>query len=336
MPCPLLTLLLGALPMTTSLAQTPLYAPPGMVTNDNWFAKSGDTYHAFYLCVPKCMGDVNDWSQRGKFTEIGHATSKDLVHWTDQGPVVVPIPGTWHSQLATGSVAQFGGKWWMIYTSAGTPPGLALAVSDDLMTWKLVGDKPVVPFQAFDAEWQGKPIKWVPMADPYLYPEPIDGWMVMVINSRVEGAPENSHGCLPTLRSKDMLNWEPGPVLAYPEWVERPETPQLWRHGDKWYLYYGAAHDQPEFAPKWLAEAPEGIRDHRRVNCVMVADRFEGPYRHVPGKWWLDRMPDGRGGYIHKVLTGPDGNDVLITTTDGYLSPPYRVVYGDDGSVGLE
>jgi hypothetical protein len=71
------------------------------------------------------------------------------------------------------------------------------------------------------------------------------------------------------------------------------------------------------------------------VNCLYTATTFAGPYGPAPGAWWLDRLPDGRGGYIHKVLPGPDGTDVLITTTNAKLSHPYPVTYGPDGSLSL-
>ena len=72
------------------------------------------------------------------------------------------------------------------------------------------------------------------------------------------------------------------------------------------------------------------------MNCVYMAERWEGPYRQIPGRWWLDALPGGGGGYIHKVLAGPDGQDRLITTTgDLRLSRPYEVVYAEDGGLTL-
>jgi len=332
----LLSIAFGGLPMPLHAADAPaLFSPPGMVTNDNWFARDGDTYHAFYLQVPRCMGDVNDWALRSLLAQIGHATSDDLVHWTDRGPVLVPIPGTWHSRLATGSVAPYDGKWWMVFTAHGTPPGIGLAVSDDLMEWELVGDGPVVPQQVYQGTWGDGTLDWIPLADPYLYPEPIEGWYYMVINSKATVGPDSENGCLSTMRSQDMLHWEPGPVLCYPRSVDRLETPQVWEHAGRWYLYFGAAHDQPQISANWAAEVPPELAERRRANCVYMAESFVGPYSPAPGQWWLDAMPDGRGGYIHKVLHGPDGGDVLITTTDGKLSPAYRVVYGEDGAVSL-
>lgn len=313
----------------------PRFAPPGMWTNDNWFAEAAGVYHAFYLQVPTCMGDPNDWGRRALLAQVGHATSRDLWHWADCGPVIVPIPGTWLSSLATGSVATHAGKWWMVFTARGRPAGVGLAVSEDLMTWRLVGDRPVVLSQEFEGAWGEGVLRWRPLADPYLYPEPIEGWFYLVINAQAVGVPVNEAGCLATLRSRDLLAWEAGPVLAYPRSIERLETPQLWTRGGRWYLYFGAAHDQPEMAAAWRTGVPAEIRDRRRVNCLYTARSFAGPYAPAPGTWWLDRFPDGRGGYIHKVLRGPDGQDVMITTTDAKLSHPYPVVYGDDGSVSL-
>ena len=313
----------------------PLYAPPGMWTNDNWFAQDGETFHAFYLQVPAAIGNLSDWSRRAGWQHVGHATSTDLVHWTDHGPALVAVRGTWNDDsIATGSIARAEGRWYMVFTAVGRALGVGLAVSDDLMTWEKVGEGPVIPFdRAYEGLWQGRPLVWRGCADPYLYPEPIDGWWHLVLNAQAVGAPLEQSGCLATMRSRDLLTWEPGPVLLYPEWYERLETPQLWTRDGRWYLYFGGAHDH-EIPAKYRAEVPEEVQGlGRRVNCVFISEAFEGPYRPV-GQWWI-KLPDGRGGYIHKVFPGPDGSDVLITTTGTQLSRPYSVTYGSDGQLVL-
>jgi len=152
----------------------------------------------------------------------------------------------------------------MLYTGRGSKvSGLGLAVSDDLMAWRKVGDGPVVLLgKPFPGEWEGKPLQWVGLADPYLYPEPVDGWYYLVLNSQVVGEPISTSGCLTTMRSHDLQTWEPHSVLAFPRLFERLETPQLWRHGNRWYLYFGGAHDHgvPE---RFLAEAPEEVSTSR-------------------------------------------------------------------------
>ena len=335
LPMLLAVALNGGTAVTAELTdQPPLYHPPGMWCWDFWFAKQSDAYHAFYLEAPFCLGDPQ--RMHGN-QHVGHATSPDLIHWTNQGPAAVPILGTWNDlSIATGSVVAHGGKWWMLYTGRGSNvSGLGLAVSDDLMAWRKVGDGPVVLLgKPFPGEWEGKPLQWVGLADPYLYPEPVDGWYYLVLNSQVVGEPISTSGCLTTMRSRDLQTWEPHSVLAFPRLFERLETPQLWRHGNRWYLYFGGAHDHgvPE---RFLAEAPEEVKHlTSRGNYVFTADSFEGPYAPT-GKWWLT-LPDGQWGYIAKVLPGPDGQDVLLMTTGGSkLSRPYPVTYAADGSLVL-
>ncbi|PJB62732.1 MAG: hypothetical protein CO096_24460, partial [Armatimonadetes bacterium CG_4_9_14_3_um_filter_66_14] len=185
LPMLLAVALNGGTAVTAELTdQPPLYHPPGMWCWDFWFAKQSDAYHAFYLEAPFCLGDPQ--RMHGN-QHVGHATSPDLIHWTNQGPAAVPILGTWNDlSIATGSVVAHGGKWWMLYTGRGSKvSGLGLAVSDDLMAWRKVGDGPVVLLgKPFPGEWEGKPLQWVGLADPYLYPEPVDGWYYLVLNSQ--------------------------------------------------------------------------------------------------------------------------------------------------------
>ena len=327
-------LLLGGTVMSDSVTPAPpLYHPPAMWAWDFWFAKEGDTYHAFYLQAPWALGEPR--LMHGN-QHVGHASSQDLIHWTDLGPALVPIPDTWNDRsIATGSVAKHDGKWWMLFTGIGTKQcGLGLAVSDDLMTWKKVGDGPVIPMgKPFDATWQGQPIQWFAIADPYLYPEAVDGWYYVVINSQVVGAPIAESGCLATMRSRDMKTWEPAAVISYPGWVERQETPQIWHHGNRWYMYFGAAHDHG-LSDKYKAEMPpEVVKSGIRVNCIFTSEHFEGPFEPI-GKWWLT-FPDGRFGYIAKIIAGPDGKEVLLMADGAKLSRPYPVSYAADGSVVL-
>lgn len=334
--------LLARLSLTVSLlacgpwvGAADLFHPPGMWINDLWFAQAGDTYHAFYLQTPMAIGDVNNWPARHDLQQIGHATSQDLIHWTDHGPVVTPMPGSWRSAIATGSVAHHDGKWWMAFSATGAKDAVVgLAMSDDLMTWKVAEDGPLVTGQAYAGMWQGRSLRWQALADPYLCPDSVAGWHYLLLNARVLDAPIASAGCIGVLRSRDMRRWEAAGIFAYPEWCERMETPALWQHAGRWYLYFGAAHDQPELPEKWRREVPVELKKKRRVNCIFTAGQFAGPYQPTC-TWWLDRMPDGRSGYIHKVVHDPRGGEVLFTSTDLKISPPYPVQYAADGSVQL-
>lgn len=310
---------------------SPLYHPPGMWVWDFWFARHNDTYHAFYLQAPFCLldGQLKHGNQH-----VGHASSSDLLHWTNHGPALVPINGTWNDlSIATGSVVAHDGAWGMLYSGRGSKiSGVGLAVSDDLLRWRKLGDGPVVRFGTpFPATWKGQQVEWTGLADPYVYPSPVDGWYHMLLNARMTGVPLSQSGCIATMRSRDLKTWEAHSILAYPGWFERLETPQIWQRGGRWYLYVGGAHDHglPE---AYLASVPETVhRNRTRLNIVLTSDSFEGPFEPT-GTWWLD-LPDGRGFYIAKVFKGPDGSDVLMATVDCKLSRPYPVTYAADGSL---
>lgn len=311
-----------------------LFRPPGLGTCDVWFAVNNGVYHAFFLQFPEF---ARGHSATG-FPHVGLATSSDLWSWQYHGPVLVPLHDTWNDvAIATGSTVACNGKWWLVYSGhSSTDSGMGLASSDDLMHWQKVGDGPLVSFgrQKFDGQWQREAVEWYAIADPYILPDPVDGWYYAIFNAGIVGQPGNARGCIAAMRSKDIENWEPWRVLSWPKWFDRMETPQIWERGGRWYLYFGAAHDSginETFVEQ--SGLPAGRAQRKRDNFVFVADTFAGPYR-PRGKWWID-LPDNRHGYIMKVIRDPNGHDVLITTTEGCLSDPYPVTYADDGSLIL-
>ncbi len=56
------------------------FALPGHWVWDSWTAVDGDTTHLFYLHAPTALGDPD---LRHRNAAVGHATSTDLVTWTD-------------------------------------------------------------------------------------------------------------------------------------------------------------------------------------------------------------------------------------------------------------
>jgi len=316
-------------------ADDTLFAPPGAWIHDLWFARHNGVYHAFYLQAPQAIGDPRNWSARHDLQQIGHATSTDLKHWQDRGCAVTPLPRTWRSAIATGSVVRHQGRWYMAFSATGAQSSVVgLAVSDDLMTWTVPQDSPLLTSAALEGSWNGRSLHWQALADPYLYPEAVDGWYYMFLNARVQGDPLNSAGCLAVVRSRNLQQWESAGIAAYPEWCDRMETPCVWRHDQRWYVCFGTAQDQAEFPDKWTESVPDSLKKSRRVNAVFTGKDLLGPYLPA-GEWWLDQLPDGRRGYIYKVLPGLDGMDVLLTSTGSKISPAYPVEYPDAGGLRL-
>jgi beta-fructofuranosidase len=317
---------------------TPIaFQPTGMWNWDNWFVHDGARWHAFYLQLPKAVGPDRRWKNNDFYKHVGHATSEDLLHWQDQGPALGALSGTWNDRhIATGSILKHDGRWWMFFTGRGTQgDGVGLALSDDLTTWK-TEPEPLMPLidtfadkgeKPFISTWQGQSRSWIGISDPYILPEPQDGWFYLVLCARVLDVPLAQSGCLAVVRSRDLRRWEAAGILAWPQCFERMETPQLWRHASRWYLSFGGVLDKAwvEKNTGSLPAAVQGRKSHENYCYTLPALNAAAPddaLHHI-------EIPPGN--YIMKVLPDADGQEVALFTrtvgTDSGISSPYPVTY---------
>lgn len=150
---------------------------------DSWIADDGRTYHLFFLKAPRALQDPG---RRHTASSIGHATSPDLVDWTVHDDALTPAENRWDDlSLWTGSVARGDDGVWRLYYTALNSGGrgvldqrLGLAESDDLMTWRRVGDAPLL---AVDPTWyktlDGDDTASETWRDPLVVRDPAgDGW----------------------------------------------------------------------------------------------------------------------------------------------------------------
>ncbi len=190
---------------------------------DSWIADDGERYHLFFLKAPRALSDPR---LRHTSARIGHATSTDLTHWEVHDDALAPGSGRWDDlALWTGSVARGDdGVWRLYYSALSTSRGLGvndqrigMAESDDLFTWRRVGDAPLL---APDPRWyvtldqdHAASATW---RDPFVFKDPSgDGWH-MLITARAAGAPRLGDGVLGHARSADMRAWELGPPISEP------------------------------------------------------------------------------------------------------------------------
>jgi len=192
---------------------------------DSWIADDGDTFHLFFLQAPRSLIDPG---HRHTSAQIGHATSADLMTWQYQGVALGPgHRGLWDDlALWTGStVLGDDGVWRMFYTAiSGRGRGIrdqriGLVESDDLMSWRRVGDRPVVEA---DPRWyqtnggSDDPAASETWRDPFVFRDPAgEGWH-MLITARQPGAPRLADGVIGHARSADLVHWEVGPPLSEP------------------------------------------------------------------------------------------------------------------------
>jgi beta-fructofuranosidase len=208
---------------------------PGTWIWDSWIAQDGAVYHLYFLQAPSSLTDP---SRRHAAATIGHASSTDLVTWAVHAPALAPSDSGWDDLATwTGSVIRGDDGVWRMYYTAISRSGnelrdqrIGLAESDDLFTWRRVGDRPVL---VADPRWyqtlgiEGSPASetW---RDPFVFRDPDgDGWH-MLVTARLQGAPRLDDGALAHARSHDLVTWELGPPVSLaPAGFGQVEVPQV-------------------------------------------------------------------------------------------------------------
>jgi beta-fructofuranosidase len=201
---------------------------------DSWLVQDGPDYHLFFLQAPSALADP---TLRHARATVGHATSTDLTSWTYHGTALGPSDSGWDDLATwTGSVVRGDDVWRMYYTAISTAghelrdQRIGLAESDDLFTWRKVGDRPVLEA---DPRWyktlgiEGDPASetW---RDPFVFRDPGgDGWH-MLVTARLQGTDRLDDGVLAHATSRDMVVWELGPpVSGDPSGFGQLEVPQV-------------------------------------------------------------------------------------------------------------
>lgn len=211
---------------------------------DSWIADDGARYHLFFLKAPAALKDP---SLRHEAAVIGHASSTDLTHWDVHADALGPgEDGAWDDlALWTGSVARGDdGVWRLFYTALNTSrghgvldQGIGVAESDDLHTWRRVGDGPIV---TPDPRWyrthseEGASETW---RDPFVF-KGDDGLWHMLITARDPVAPRLRDGILGHATSTDLRAWALQPPLTTPAGFGQLEVPQVRKVGDQWLLVF--------------------------------------------------------------------------------------------------
>ncbi|MHB1453060.1 MAG: glycoside hydrolase family protein [Saccharofermentanales bacterium] len=309
-----------------------LYSPLNTTTWDYWFAKQGDVYHAFHLERPN--------EERSDYIAVGHAVSNDLKHWVYYGTIVQAETGSWDDlRIATGSTVLKDGIWYTFYTGHSTTgSGVGLSVSKDMYRWMKVGQSAIIPAsRRFAAEWKEQEAEVSVGADPYVYPEPVNGWFYMIANATILDQGLENPGAIFMLKSQDLLNWEGHKIIAHTGTFTRMETPQIWNRNGLWYLYFGGVQQKKNVDISKIDPAAVFHNGDTEVlsNYIYTSTRIDGEYS---AKSWSNiKLPDSKPFYICKILGNPAKQDVLLTTYWGIwkLSQPYNVKYNADGSLSL-
>ena len=290
-------------------AMKEVYRPEGHYVNGHAIVRGPDAWHLFYGPGPG-----------GHNFDKKHATSADLVTWTQQEPVLLPGgPGDCDAgEISVATVVKHQGRWYMVYQARPTRTAsrrFALAVSDDLWHWeKLPGDgSPVFMPHPGWSGWTEEGV--LECKDPWIIRH--EGRFLMYFVC------QNNWGdsCIALAESKDLFHWEDrGPLITVHR-VKNPvqgpsgfEVPTVVKHDNRYYLFvmnfwgleYAVGDDPFHFGPRRVLgpwHAPIIFSDDRDRWFITHALRPFGkpstsgtllkPLRglYIGGLVWSDGVP---------------------------------------------
>lgn len=187
---------------------------------DFWIADDGERYHLFFLKASRALLDPD---RRHWRASIGHATSPDLVNWTEHADALLPDDPPTFDDLATwtGSIVREpSGLWRMFYTAVNRAEGgiaqrISSVVSDDLFIWRREPGRQVLEP---DGRWYEtvETRQWPDQAwrDPWVFR---DGelWH-MLITARADRGDPDDRGVIGHATSTDLVRWTVQPPLSEP------------------------------------------------------------------------------------------------------------------------
>jgi arabinan endo-1,5-alpha-L-arabinosidase len=246
-PVLVLALLLGVAPPSAALWMLP---PKPYRSKDFAILKSGPLYHIFYTRTNTL--DPNGASE----LSFGHATSLDLVTWTQQDTVLPVRPTEWDNlHVWAPHVVESEGVFYMFYTGVTTKPGMqfhqrtGLATSTDLFTWNRL-DQPV--FSCLETPWvycDTTTASGGNFRDPFVMPDPSQPGHWLNYYSTVPLSDPTRYVVGVGQSAGDLAQWtDLGPL-----WVtyftttgfELAESPHLFQHDGLWYLFITTNGAQP-------------------------------------------------------------------------------------------
>ncbi|RFA17852.1 glycosyl hydrolase family 32 [Subtercola boreus] len=187
---------------------------------DFWLADDGDRFHLFFLKASRALLDPD---RRHWRATVGHATSTDLVVWTEQPDALVPADGPSFDDLATwtGSIVRDDtGTWRMFYTGVsregrGLIQRIGSATSVDLLVWSrhqphfVIKPDPRWYESIADRSWPDE--AW---RDPWVFHNEADGLWHMLVTARANSGAADQRGVVGHATSADLARWSVAEPLS--------------------------------------------------------------------------------------------------------------------------
>lgn len=249
-----------------------MFSLPEHWLGDAWYYTEGGVVHMYYLHCTQDIPRHTRWS-------IGHATSTDLIHWTNHGVLFSSNPlDPSRSCLSTGSVTRYGDGYLMAFLANhnAANPRVIYAQSRDLFRWQELPLAECALYASNYGRRGSRPFKNPRWRDPYLFEH--EGWLHQLMTAADDRLDPEADGVVGHMRTQDLCRWEFLPPLQLFGVGTDLECPKLYQLGDRFVLLVSMfTMLQSE---SFRARQP----DHLNGNTTFrfAADKLAGPY-HCKG-----------------------------------------------------
>jgi len=302
---------------------------------DTWMFHYEGTFHLFYLQQQPVEAPTT--------TRIGHATSPDLLHWTEQQPTVsAGGRGDWdEGLLGTGMVFQHGGKFYMTYCAGfgqGKSQKIGLASSDDLFNWEKHPANPIIKPSQGGGIYEATPSEIfggaVSCRDAFVTYDEKEKLFHALLTMRLAKGSYARRGCIAHAVSNDLADWKLLPPVYAPGQFVNQEVPERFAFNGKHYLFW-AAHqtygnhyeipERPYCGGTYYAVSKEPWSGFRAPENNLLVGSGSGRFDNYVGR--ILEIGDEKilyyqmiGGSVINLVTaaapktlevGPDGNLIV-------------------------
>jgi len=350
-----------------------LYHPDGLFVWDTWFLQDGDTTHVFHLQVkrPNKNVDVNFHEQKERIVNyvddtdrdtfdatIGHATSENLLTWTEQPAALFKtdpekVGGVNNAydngDLFTGCAVKHESVYYLFYTGNtrrlvdGQRRGvqsICLATSTDGIHFKKHPRNPLFSpdpkrFYTYPnppASFKHHAHRGTDCRDILVVKDPSgQGWLGYVVMRRKGFSDAFHSACVVLCRSDNLVDWDIAEPVCTPNRFNCFEVPDVFRIGAKWYMialtgdFYGQSD-------RWTD------KDITCATIVFEADSPQGPFLEVKDNLLLTSSTD-KGQGISARTVERNGERLLfythseVSTGRGRLSWPEKLIPRAEGGL---
>lgn len=313
---------------STIICSAGTYAPEGKYLWDSWFVKHEGIWHMFHLQADASLLPT----ERHHHSEIGHATSADLLFWEQQPVALQPgSAGEWDDlALWTGDVVKKDDTFYQFYTGRSTSnfwgQTIGLATSKDLIHWQKHDQNPLLKAEqhycsvddGIACNFNETPA-W---RDPNIQFDPVTKLYYMCICARTAHGGSKYNAAIGLATSVDLLHWSLQAPLLAPNNYEEMETPQLIIHNEQYYLFFSSRAYRYE--PSWRQQTG----DHNGLHCY-TSNSLHGEYTpaHLTGHVYstIDHI------YAPKIIEHHKDNQYIAI---GWVDGGYLEGHGTDEFIG--